>query len=353
MPGTGALLISHAAGVAPSAQARREQALLEGAALGELHLHVSTLRGATVALGAFHQEPRPSPGIDVSSWRRRTGGCAVACGTGFVVLTLALPHRAALVADTPAALAPEQVINRCVRGVLAWLRRTGLDPLYPGLDAITVARRTLARLGFAELRDGPTLFQAIVASDGSFADTAALLDRLDPDGRVPVRMVARDETTSLTALGRLPRGGIDVASLARDVAEAYGATFPQTIGAIDELDPAVTALLETPDAVGGVAASTPPELPAPPVVAHGVLGQVSAAARLARGHVAAFAMTGDFLAPAWSVDDLRARIEDGAPTADAVLTAADAVFDGRRGYLLGLARDALRALLVRAVTEAA
>ena len=59
MPGTGALLLSHAAGVAPTAQTRREQALLEGAALGELHLHVSTLRGDVVGLGTFHQDPHP------------------------------------------------------------------------------------------------------------------------------------------------------------------------------------------------------------------------------------------------------------------------------------------------------
>ena len=145
---------------------------------------------------------------------------------GFAVVTLALPHRAALVADAPSALKPEQVMNRCVRGLLAWLRGGGIEPIYPGLDAITVARRTLAHLGFAETRDGPTLFQAIVAIDASFADTATLLDRLDPDGRVPMRLVAGDDCTSLAALGRAPRGNVDVdvAAMARDVATAYAAT---------------------------------------------------------------------------------------------------------------------------------
>ena len=353
MPGTGALLLSHAAGVAPTAQTRREQALLEGAALGELHLHVSTLRGDVVGLGTFHQEPHPPLENDVAPWRRRTGGCAVACGTGFAVVTLALPHRAALVADAPSALKPEQVMNRCVRGLLAWLRGGGIEPIYPGLDAITVARRTLAHLGFAETRDGPTLFQAIVAIDASFADTATLLDRLDPDGRVPMRLVASDDCTSLAALGRAPRGDVDVAAVARDVAAAYAATFPAAIGEIDELDAAVTALLETREAVGDAAVPPAPELPATGAVEHGHLGQVAAAARIDGGRVSAFALAGDFLAPWWALDELRARIEGGPPSADAVLAAADAVFDGSRGYLLGLSPEARHRLLVRAVTEAA
>lgn len=352
MPGTGALLISHAAGVTPAAQTRREQALLEGAALGEMHLHVSTLHGAVLGLGAFHQAPRPSDAA-VAPWRRRTGGCAVACGTGFVIVTLALPHRAALVADAPAALRPEQVMNRCVRGILAWLRGIGVDALYPGLDTVTVARRPLATLGFAETRDGPTLFQAVLAIDGSFADTALLLDRLDPDGRVPMRLVAHDDVTSLAALGRAPHGGADVAVLARDLAAAYAATFAEAIDEIDEIDPAVTALLETADAAGGTAQLPPPELPAAPVVEHGSLGQVQAAACVAGGRVTAFALSGDFLAPAWAVDELCTTIEGGPATADAVCGAADAIFDGNRGYLLGLVPEALRRLLVRAVTEVA
>jgi len=350
----GALLISHAAGVTPAAQSRREQALLEGAALGELHLHVSTLGGTVLGLGAFHQQPRPAPTTTAeATWRRRGGGCAVACGTGFVVLTLGLPHRAALVAGEAAALRPEQVMNRCVRGPLEWLRHGGLDPIYPGLDTITVARRVLARLGFAETEHGPTVFQAILAWDGSFADTPALLDRLDPDGRVPMRLVARSETTSLTELGREPGRPVDVASVARGLAAAYAAAFPAAIGAIDEIDPAVTALLETPEGVAGLEESPPPELPAAPVVEHGLLGQVVAAARVEAGRVAAFALTGDFLAPEWAVRELCARIEGGAATADAARAAADAVLDGSRGYLLGLAPDTLRRLLGRALTGAA
>jgi hypothetical protein len=353
VPRPGALLTSHATGATPSAQSRREQALLEGAALGELHLHVSSLAGDVLALGAFHQQPRPPRDAQGALWRRRSGGCAVASGAGFLIVTLGLPHRSALVADEPYALRPEQVMNRCVRGLLAWLRGAGLDPLYPGLDAVTIQRRVLARLGFAETADGPTLFQAIIARDASFGDTPALLDRLDPDGRVPLRLEARDATTSLVALGRAAPGEPDVAALTGQIAAAHAATFPDAIGEIAELDPAVTALLETADALEDATEHPAPELPATPVVANGLLGPVATAARIDDGRVAALALTGDFIAPEWSVAELCARIERGAATADAVRAALRAVLDGNRGYLLGLAPDALDRLLVRAVTEAA
>jgi hypothetical protein len=353
VPRPGALLTSHATGATPDAQVRREQALLEGAALGELHLHVSSLAGDVLALGAFHQQPNPPRDVAAALWRRRSGGCATTCGTGFMVVTLGLPHRAALVAEAPSALRPEQVINRCVRGLLGWLRRRGLDPLYPGLDTVTVNRRVLARLGFAETRDGPTLFQAIVAADASFADTATLLDRLDPDGRVPVRLEARDASTSLAALGRVARGHTDIASICTEIAAAYAATFPETIDEIAELDPAVTALLETKDAIGDVRIPSPPELPCSPVIESGLLGQVATAACIDAGRVTAFALTGDFLSPQWAVTELRTRIEGGTATPDAIRAAARAVFDGSRGYLLGLAPEALERLLVRAITEAA
>lgn len=352
MPRPGALLTSHATGATPAAQTRREQALLEGAALGELHLHVSTLAGDVLALGAFHQQPRPPRDAGIALWRRRSGGCATSCGSGFLIVTLGLPHRSALVADEPYALRPEQVMNRCVRGVLAWLRRLGIDPLYPGLDAVTAQRRVLARVGFAETAAGPTLFEAIVARDASFADTPALLDRLDPDGRVPLRLEARDASTSLVALGRTAAAEVDVATVAAQIADAYAATFPDAIGEIAELDPAVTALLESADALEDATEHPAPELPATPVVENGLLGQVATAARIDAGRVDAFALTGDFLAPEWAPSELRARIEGRAATADTVRAAARAVFDGSRGYLLGLAPEALERLLVRAVTEA-
>lgn len=350
MPRPGALLISHAAGTTPAAQSRRERALLEGAALGEIHLHVSSLQGSVLGLGAFHRQPRPGGG-DAACWRRCTGGCAVTSGEGFVIVTIGLPHRAALVADDRLALRPEQVMNRCVRGLLAWLRRDGLDPLYPGLDAVTVRRRTLARLAFAETREGPTLFQAIVARSGSFTETAALADRLDPEGVVPLRLQAGSEVTSLAELGRTG-GGTDLPALTRALASGYATTFPGALGEVVELDPAVTDELAADDRSVPAPEASPPAAGGASAIEHGVLGQVAATARVAAGRVTDFMLTGDFIAPHWAVTELAARIHQLEPDPDAVRATVRAIFDGNVGYLLGLTPAALEQLVVRSIAEA-
>src|SRR5262245_47922067 len=100
MPSAGrvsTLRSSHAVGVTAAQQRVHETALLASASRGEARLHVSTLDGDLLALGAFHREPR---GAAAERWRRASGGRALATGEGFRVLSLALPHRAALVADT-------------------------------------------------------------------------------------------------------------------------------------------------------------------------------------------------------------------------------------------------------------
>lgn len=344
------LLTSSAAGAGPASQQRRERALLAAAGFGESHLHLSTLNGEVLAIGAFHLDPAGGAG-EAASWRRSSGGRAVACGTGFLVLTLALPHRSALIADERHALRPEQVMNRCVRGLLAWLRRQGVDPIYPGLDAVTVGRRWLAHLGFAERRDGPTLFQAIVALDGSFAATPQLLDRLDPHGRIPARLVAATETTSLAvcsprwgSIGKAEQPGLEV------LAAELGAAYAEASGVeVAELDPAVTELLDT-VTVDDHELEVPRAIEGATVVTEqGLLGPVSAAARVSDGRIVAFALSGDFLAPGWAVRELRARLEGQPATAAAVAAVADSVLDGSDGYLLGLQPAAARALLARAV----
>lgn len=349
---TGVLLTSFSSRRTPAAQRQTEQAMLEGAARGELHLHASSLGGAVVGLGAFHLEPGAIERDGVRVWRRRAGGRAVASGDGFVLLTLALPHRSALVASAPLALRPEQVMNRCVRGLLAWLRGLGVASIYPGLDTITVERRALGHLSFAETTSGPTLFQAVIALDGSFTSTQHLLDRLDPEGRVPARLVADDAVTMLArhapgAYG--PPGDRDMARLVADVATGYAGTFDLEVA---ELDPAVTMLLaETAD--GGEAPAPPPSIAGTTHTEHGLLGAVSATVRIVDDRVAALSLHGDYIAPDHLPDALRAAIEGGPATRAAVVAAVDHLLDGERGYLLGLAPDTLRRLVATAVSDAA
>jgi hypothetical protein len=343
------LLVSDARAVTPAAQRRRERSLLEGAALGETHLHVSTLDGDVVGLGAFHRSPVHASRDGITTWRRHSGGRATACGSGFVVMTLALPHRAALVADAAAALRPEQVMNRAVRGILAWLRRVGVDAIYPGLDAVTCRRREIARLGFVETSDGATLFQAVVAYDGSFASIAALLDRLDPEGRVPTRITGADECTGLAREARGTPGPDDTSALASDVAAGFVQTFPQALAESAELDPAVTALLDEDDAAPG---SEPVDPRATETHVTGLLGEVRATTVVDGGRIVSIALSGDFLAPDWVVPELRARLEGQPATAGVVASAIASVVDGQRGYVLGIRPDALTALLVEAAGSA-
>ena len=80
---------------------------------------------------------------------------------------------------------------------------------------------------------------------------------------------------------------------------------------------------------------------------------MSASAHVAGGRVAALALSGDFVAPDGLVPALRAAIEGGPATPAAVVAAVDRVVDGNHAYLLGLAPDALRRLLARAVSAPA
>jgi len=349
---TGVLLTSFASRRTPAAQRQTERAMLAGAVLGEIHLQISSLDGQVVGLGAFHLEPATSERAGVRAWRRRTGGRAIACGDGFVVLTLALPHRSALVASAPGTLRPEQVMNRCVRGLLAWLQGLGIAPIYPGLDMVTVERRWLAHLSFAEATSGPTLFQAVIALDEPFTTTPRLLDLLDPEGRVPTRLIPDDAATTLRrhAPGAYGSAGDrDLARLVADVATGFAGTFGLEVA---ELDPAVTTLLAQTE-VGDDDEPPPPRaIDGATHTAQGLLGAITATAQIADDRVAALSLHGDFVAPDRLVPALRTAIEGGPATADAVAAAVARVLDGERGYLLGLGPDALRRLLVAVVSDA-
>jgi hypothetical protein len=109
----GTLKLSCADATFAREQRAREGALLCAARRGEGSLHVSALAGDVLSLGAFHREPRgPMP---PDRWRRRTGGRAVASGSGFRLITLALPHRAAGEAEERARAGAESLRPRSAR----------------------------------------------------------------------------------------------------------------------------------------------------------------------------------------------------------------------------------------------
>lgn len=340
------LHVSRAENVEPSTQLARERGLLAAAARGESHLHVSTLAPAEcVALGAFHR--RPGGPSDVAVWARHTGGRALPTGSGFLLVTLALPHRSALTSDDRLELAPEQVMNRCVRGVLHALRGVGVDVSYPGLDLITHTRRAIGALTFVEIGE-PTLFQAVLAAERTLADGALLLDRVDPEGVVPMAMIPPTDAASLAEILE-PRGSAELTpgALQRRLAAGYAAAFGLQTRALDE-------------AASGALADTRPGAAEPPspspqgtgARAVGLLGTVEAWTTLDADRIDRIVLAGDFLSP----PDLPNRLSDALrglpPRAAEIERGVRRFLDRDQRYLLGLRPAELIDLLQRSATVA-
>src|SRR5262245_66266820 len=112
--------------------AAADRALLAHAsAHGRGSLRIARLGGDVLSLGRWHLAPA---GGGVALQRRLTGGRAAASGAGFLRISIALPHRSALTSADPLALAPEQVLNRAVRGLLDALEGAGRPAIRPGRD---------------------------------------------------------------------------------------------------------------------------------------------------------------------------------------------------------------------------
>lgn len=310
--------------VTPGESLATDRALLARAADGGgATLRVFGFAGDVVSLGRFHREP--SGASDVAVYRRLTGGRAWAAGEGFVGVALVLPHRSALAADAPEALAPEQVMNRCVRGLLGALEANGMPALYPGRDLVTVARRPIATLVLEVDARGATLFEAVLSVGRDQATLPRLLDRADPDGAVPVAMTLPGDVTSVQELtGHAP-------SVA-EVAAWLGDGFVHRLGT--PVRPATT-MAPTGDA-------TPV---APPLRIAGarsarvstMLGVLEVQLTLAAdGTIAAVAICGDLLAPSWAIAHLEAALRGCAPAFAPVGAVVEATFADRGAFVLGI-----------------
>jgi hypothetical protein len=338
--------VSHADAVDAERQRATERALVVAARDGAARLHVSALAGEVLSLGAFHREPRGSS--PPARWRRWTGGRAVAAGDGVRLITLALPHRSALAAAAAEELRPEQALNRAVRGVLAALARFGVEATYPGLDAVTAGGRAIAQLGLAEHPDGGALFQAVLAWDGSLARTAALLDRADPDGVVPMALEAASAFTSVRE--RAPAASAaDVAALAAAVGEGYRETFRTDV--LPGSPPAAGAR-----AVGPADAPTAGVEPRPgarTAMRTGRIGPVTAWLFRDGDRVVDAGLSGDFIAPLTLPAELGRRVAGVGASRTALAEALTGWLDGRSRYLLGIRESELIDLLATAAERTA
>jgi hypothetical protein len=285
-------------------------------------LHVFTVSGDVLSIGRFHAVPEESP---LPLVRRLGGGRAAPLGEGFAGLMLALPHRAALVADEPAALAPEQVLNRAVRGLLAALEAFGVRGYYPGRDVVTAGGRVLAALGFEVAADGATLVEMSIALGRSFAEVTTFADRADPGGVVPIELVLPDAATSIAAeRGDAPDAALLASAVARGFAERLGVELG------DEPEPLPTV---APDP-SWLAAGRLGDLPCR-AARRTMLGVIQAFVAREDGRVRTVRLCGDFIAPSSAIGrieealrgvaidapSLRAAVRDAVSAADFVLGA--------------------------------
>ncbi len=160
-------------------------------------LRIYTLSDRPLSLGRFHAVPETLRQKEALCFRRLTGGRVVPCGEGFVALSLVLPHRSALLFDDPLALAPFQVMNRYVRGILRGLRQAGIQVFYPGRDFLTLEQKILGWISFVTEKNGALLFEALLCVQQDLSVLPHLLDQVDPEGYIPSPFLAPEATTSL------------------------------------------------------------------------------------------------------------------------------------------------------------
>lgn len=210
-------------------------------------LRVYDVAGNVLSLGRYHLMPeQPTANVDVHIHRRQSGGRAIPFGDGFVGMTLVLPHRSALFSDAPFALAPYQVMNRYVRGILEGCKLVGVPAFYPGRDFITVDRRILGLVSFEVDQTGALLFEAIIANRRDFSLLPRLLDGVDERGLINAEMLTPADTTCLARAIGTELTTTEVADmLRRGYERQFNLTFAEhVLTALEERAIEVTAAHE-------------------------------------------------------------------------------------------------------------
>ncbi len=179
-------------------------------------LRVYTQPGDQLVLGRYHAVG-PLPEADqVAVARRLSGGRVVPSGDGFVHFSLIVPHRSAPFSDEPYHLAPFQVLNRHVRGLLHGLKTAGIDVFYPGRDLLTVQRQPLGWISFSVEDNGVLLCEGGVSVQRDFSLLPYLLDRIDPNGTISSQFFMPDQVTSVGRLTGTSPSFFQIARLIRD-----------------------------------------------------------------------------------------------------------------------------------------
>ena len=299
-------------------------------------LRVFAFPGDVLAAGRWHLAPPDVGDLGEAFVRRIVGGRALALGEGYLGISLLLPHRSALIADDPLALAPAQVPNRYVRGLLRALKQLGLPAFYPGRDLVTVNRRPIAALGFETDDEGRLVFEAIVAVDRPLSAVAQLLDRWDRAGVIKADLLALEAGTSLREEIGEPPSTAELGTLVRDAfAEQFGVAVVDEPLSTLEMQ-AVTALAARDAAAWNAARQPRSDLP---LVGTSAIqtGLLEVHFALEQGRFLKDAcVSGDFIADSPGIAELEYRLRLCPAERGAIARVVDGVFADPLHYLLGV-----------------
>ncbi|MRG92615.1 lipoyl protein ligase domain-containing protein [Polyangium spumosum] len=230
--------IPEALALGPALLGRAEQAQA-------VHVALSLVDGPAVVLGAAQRAGRvvelaacTTRGVVVL--RRATTGTAAWLGGRGLVVTLALPHVAALVADAT----PRTLLNRNVRPLLRGFSHAGALAHYFGREWISLRKRPAALLGFDVTPSGAVLIEVFVGHDEPIALPTSLtsvheraLDRFggkQPTSLSEIMPSAAPEAFAHALLeGFLARVEEPATALAQDTGELDTSPFAPITSALD------------------------------------------------------------------------------------------------------------------------
>ncbi len=301
-------------------------------------LRVYSLPGDVLAAGRWHLAPPGAAEAGEAFVRRLTGGRALALGEGYLGLSLLLPHRSALFASDPFALAPFQIANRYVRGLLRALKSLGLAVFYPGRDLVTVNRRPIAAVSFETDEEGRLLFEAILAVDRPLGAVAQLLDRWDVGGVIKADLLALESGTCLRDEIGESLAFDELASLIADaVAQQYEiALEPTTLAPLEQQAIAALAQRESRAWINQRVLRRDLALCGSSGIQTGVLEARFALEQ--QRFLKEVQLAGDFIANSPAIGALEYRLRLCPADWMAIMRVVDAVFADSSNYLLGVGR---------------
>ena len=166
-------------------------------------LRVYTYSEDVLLLGRYHAAGALIHNSGLTITRRLSGGRAFPSGNGFVQFSLIVPHRSFFFSADPHHIAPFQILNRYVRGVLHGLKTGGVDVFYPGQDFLTVQRLPVGWHSFVTADSGAVLYEGGVFVQRDMSLLPHFLDRADPQGTLPCQIFMPDQVHNLDkVLGR-------------------------------------------------------------------------------------------------------------------------------------------------------